>query len=86
MSAASGLPNDLPYFLFAGLLFDQRNGGSKFDGVARKFCDIDYFGPRELILKLGMCASLRLAQSWQPGIQNFPPSWCRQRLPPESVE
>jgi hypothetical protein len=49
MDVAFGFTNDL---LFAGLFFDQRDRGSKFDGVARKFGDIDYLGPRKLILKL----------------------------------
>jgi len=52
MSVGFGLTNDLPYLLFAGLFLDQRNRGSKFHGVTRKFGDIDYFGPRKLILKL----------------------------------
>jgi len=47
-----GLTNDLPYLLCAGLFRDQRDRGAKFDGVAGKFGDIDYFGPRKLILKL----------------------------------
>jgi hypothetical protein len=54
-----GLTNDLPYLLFAGLFFDQRDRGSKFDDVARKFGDIDYFGPRKLILKF---ANARLVE------------------------
>src|SRR5262249_29183021 len=52
MGVGFGLPNNLPYLLFAGLFFDQRDRGSKFDGVASKFGYTDYFGPRKLILKL----------------------------------
>ena len=50
MGVGFGLPNDLPYLLFASLFFDQRDRSAKFDRVARKLGDIDYFGPRELIL------------------------------------
>jgi hypothetical protein len=53
-----GLTNNLPYLLFAGLFFDQRDRGSKFDCVARKFGDIDYFGPRKLVSSSPMRASL----------------------------
>ncbi len=87
MGVRFGLTNDLPYLLFAGLFLDQGDRGSKFDGVARKFGDVDYFGARKLILKL---ANARLVEfllgSWQPGIQNFPLSWYRQQSLLESFQ
>ena len=83
MSVGFGLTNDLPYLLFAGPFLDQPNRGSKFDGVTRKFADIDYFGPRKLILKL---ANARLVAFLQPGTPNFLLSWYRQRLLLESFE
>jgi hypothetical protein len=86
MGVGFGLTNDLPYLLFVGLFFDQRDRRSKFDGVARKFGDIDYFGPRKLILKLVNARLVEFLLSWQLGIQSFPLSWYHQRSLLESFE
>src|SRR6202043_2777521 len=50
------LADDLPHRLLVGVLVDQRDGGAKGNGVARKLRHVDDFGARQLVLELGDAA------------------------------
>ena len=51
-----GLADDLPDRLFLGVLVDQSDGGAKGDGVSGKLRNVNNFGARQLVFKLGDAA------------------------------